>query len=543
MDGTKPGSEAFNQVQQFWSGLTISQRLLMVGGAVLVAGTLWLFVSLLSKPKYTVLYSGLRSDEAQELAGRLAAKNIEYQLSPDGGSLLVPADKLDSSRLETASQGLPRNARLGFELFDKPNWAGSDFTDKVNYQRALEGELERTLETLREVEAVRVHLALPPEAVYSEPEREAKAAVMIKTRGGPLSEEAQRSIPQLVASAVDRLRPENVTVMDADSNSSLVRSGAGSVSGAADFDRQLETMLLQTLEPVLGADHVRASVHAEYDLTSTEDTEETYDPKSAVAIRTQKSEERVTSNPARGVPGTASNVPGNQSSNQAAAAAAGEQQSSVSESGTYAVNKVVRHILRPAGRLQRIAAAVLVDDVIERKQEKGKTVSARRKRTPEEMKNIEVLARAAIGLDSARGDVLAVENLSFQDLPADKPVAPGAVDQARRVLLEWSGILRWLGIASLFLMVYWLLLRPVKKQLLMAFRELPSRVQKAALNSTTVAAAASLASAAPQIELPPGAEEAKRAAALKQHLLEKVKKEPAGASRLVQSWIRESNAR
>ena len=114
------------------------------------------------------LYSGLRPADAQSLASRLAAKNIPYEISPDGASVLVPSDKLDAARLETAAQGLPRNARLGFELFDTPNWAGSDFSEKVNYQRALEGELERTLQTLSEVDAVRVHLVLPRESLFTD---------------------------------------------------------------------------------------------------------------------------------------------------------------------------------------------------------------------------------------------------------------------------------------------------------------------------------------------------------------------------------------
>ena len=187
-----------------------------------MGATLWVFVVLLGQPKYVTLYSGLRPEEAQALGGRLAAKNIPHQISPDGSSLLVPEDKLDASRLETAAPGLPRSARLGFELFDTPNWAGSDFTEKVNYQRALEGELERTLATLSEVEAVRVHLVLPQESLFTEQEHEAKAAVILKTRSGQLSEQAQQAIPQLVASAVDRLRPENVTVVDADSNTPLL---------------------------------------------------------------------------------------------------------------------------------------------------------------------------------------------------------------------------------------------------------------------------------------------------------------------------------
>ncbi|MBZ5707397.1 MAG: flagellar basal body M-ring protein FliF, partial [Acidobacteriia bacterium] len=151
MEGSKSFGQALNQVGDLVGGLNLRQRLLLVGGAALVGITLWVFVGLIGKPKYATLYSGLKPAEAQAMGSRLAAKNIPYELSADGGSLLVPAEQLDASRLETASQGLPRNARLGFELFDTPNWAGSDFTEKVNYQRALEGELERTLQTLSEV--------------------------------------------------------------------------------------------------------------------------------------------------------------------------------------------------------------------------------------------------------------------------------------------------------------------------------------------------------------------------------------------------------
>src|SRR5580658_3235997 len=221
-DEAKSANDMLQRLGQFFQGLTLNQRLLLAGGAVLVGATLWIFVALLGQPKYVTLYSGLRPEEAQNLASRLAAKNIPHQISPDGGTLLVAEDKLDAARLETAAAGLPRSARMGFELFDTPNWTGSDFTEKVNYQRALEGELERTLATLSEVEAVRVHLVMPQESSFTEQQHEAKAAVIIKTRGGRLSDQAQQSIPQLVASAVDRLRPENVTVVDADSNTPLL---------------------------------------------------------------------------------------------------------------------------------------------------------------------------------------------------------------------------------------------------------------------------------------------------------------------------------
>jgi flagellar M-ring protein FliF len=534
VEAPKSFGQALQQGGELLRGLSPGQRALLAGGAALVAVTLWLFVGLIAKPKYATLYSGLKPEEAQALGARLAAKNIPHELSADGTSLLVPGDQLDAARLETAAQGLPRNARLGFELFDTPNWAGSDFTEKVNYQRALEGELERTLQTLSEVEAVRVHLVLPRESLFSEQEREAKAAVILKTRGGALSERAQLAIPQLVASAVDGLRPENVTVVDADSNTPLLHAhGAGAAQGGYDLDEELAKTLLRTLEPVVGAEHVRASVHVEYDLSTSENTEEVYDPKITATLTQQKSEENAGGGGPAGIPGTASNVPG--AAAATAITAIAETQNSRSESQTYAVSKSVRHTVQPPGRIKRLAAAVLVDDAIETVEKNGVKTATRRKRTTEEMKEIEQLAGAAIGLDAQRGDMLAVQNLSFQELPVEKPVPPSKLDNTRKLFMQWSGLLRYAGILALFLIVYFLMLRPVKAQILAALREMPARMARSPkeLGAATAAAAAAL-----EVE-PAGVEQARRAAALKKQLSEKVKTEPAVAGRLVQSWIRD----
>ncbi|MGC2152402.1 MAG: flagellar basal-body MS-ring/collar protein FliF, partial [Terriglobales bacterium] len=242
------------QLQDFLGGLSLQQKAMLAGGTLAVGLTLWGFVALFGQGKNVTLYTGLRPADAQSLSTRLAAKNIPYQISPDGGSVLVPAEKLDAARLETAAQGLPSNARLGFELFDTPNWAGSDFSEKVNYQRALEGELERTLQTLNEVEAVRVHLVLPRESLFTEQEHDAKAAVIVKTRGGSLSKEAQSAIPQLVASAVDGLKPENVTVVDADTATPfLARRGPGN-RASFDADEELAAAAVHAIEPVVGGE-------------------------------------------------------------------------------------------------------------------------------------------------------------------------------------------------------------------------------------------------------------------------------------------------
>lgn len=525
-------SDVLERLKQFFQGLTLSQGMLLAGGAVLVGGVLWVFVALLGTPKYVTLYSGLRPEEAQNLASRLAANKIPHQLSPDGSAVLVADDKLDAARLETAAGGLPRNARLGFELFDTPNWAGSDFTEKVNYQRALEGELERTLATLSEVRAVRVHVVMPQESLFTEQQHDAKAAVIVRTRSGRLSEEAQRAIPQLVASAVDRLKPENVTIVDADSNTPMLRNrdGAGRPYG---LDEELSKTLVQTLEPVVGADHVRASVHVEYELGTSEETQETYDPKAQATLTQEHSEESSSGAAPAGIAGTASNVP--TGSTPPVSAAGVEQSSSRSDATTYAVSKTLHRSVQPPGRIRRIAAAVLVDDAVDIAEQAGQRSTTRRKRTPEEMKEIERLAQAAIGIDAQRGDLLAVENLSFQQVPSEPLPSPTRTEHVRQLIQPWAWALRYVGLTALFLIVYWLVLRPVKNQALSALRQLPGKITG---QLAPAVAGGTLGGARGTIE---GGEP--RASQLKRLLTEKVKAEPETASRLVQGWVQQETKR
>ena len=291
---------------------------------------------------------------------------------------------------------------------------------------------------------------------------------------------------------------------------------------------------MRAIEPVVGAEHVRASVHVDYDLSSSEDTSEIYDPKAAATVAQQHSEELAGGANPVGVPGVASNVPGSTTAVPSMPSTI-DNQSSKSESSTFAVSKNIRHVTNPAGRVRRITASVLVDDAADSKQENGKssTVTVRRKRTPEEMTAIEKLARAAVGVDDQRGDLLVVENLSFQATPVESPAIPGKLDKWRLLVLPWVGALRYVGITLLFLVVYALVLRPVKKQAIAAFKQIPSHLARPLPTATPAP------SVLAGIELPAGSEEAKRAGLMKKELADKIKAEPAAASRLVQTWMRE----
>jgi flagellar M-ring protein FliF len=348
-----------------------------------------------------------------------------------------------------------------------------------------------------------------------------------------------------------------VTVVDADTNRPLGVTRRDSFSPDGGLEQELSAQLMQTLEPVVGPQHVRARVNVEYDPSTTEENDETYDPKSAVAVSEQKSEEQVGGMLQGGVPGTSSNVPGGGTDDSkpaanGAKAAAGNgdakaaadnhtrtvvdggdgTQLSKSESNTYAVNKVVRHTLQPAGRIRRITAALLVDDAIEVKQESGKRTETRRKRTPDELKQIEDLAKAAIGVDTTRGDIMTVQNLSFDQSPVETPVKPTIMQKVRVTLDDWSSLVRYAAIILLFLLAYALLLRPLKKQLMTTFRELP-----AALTAKNQPVAVGDLAPGQDVNSLPAPQQ--RAITLKKQLLEKVTDEPQAASKLIQAWIHE----
>jgi flagellar M-ring protein FliF len=521
MSKSKSSGQVANQLRDFVTSLTARQRMLLGGGAVLVALVLLTFVRLLSKPEMSVLYSNLEAADAQSLEQKLAAKNIRYELSQDGKSVLVPADKLDAARVEIATEGAPHSGRMGFELFDKANWASSDFDDKVNYQRALEGELERTIQAMRGVEAARVHLAIPPDSLYSAQERQAKAAVILKLREHHISATMRRAVQSLVAAAVDKLDSRAVTVVDAESGDAVLSASAESEGEEHGAEEVLAARLVHTLEPIVGADHVRATVHAEFDPSTVEEEEESYDPEKTVALTMQRTEESNGAGQTGGAAGTASNVPGGGTP----ATHMGETASlAKSENGTYAVNKVVRRSSQPAGRLKRLAIAVLVDDAYD----PANKAHSRQRRSAGELKGIEELAKASVGFDSSRGDILSVQNISFQSLPMETPAAPTRLEEVRTTMREWSSYVRIAVLVLLFAVTYLAVLRPVKRQMVRALHAAPAQ---AALNAT---AKIPLAAGGEENLLPeaPG-----KMAQLRSDVSTRIKSEPAAASRLVESWV------
>jgi flagellar M-ring protein FliF len=530
--------QAMDRVKQFWAGRSTQQRVYLGVGLAMTLGIAAFFVKMISTPEYKPLMSGLEPADAQAVTAQLAAKKIPYLVSPDGTSITVPADQVDAARLEVASHDSPHSGRIGFEIFDKVSWGQTEFDEKVNYQRALEGELERTIQTMSNVKSARVHLVMATDSVFMDRERGAKASVTLRLRGGSLSRAEISEIARLVAAAVDELKPADVVIIDADSNKSLGLSG-GPADPSDGIDQELTRRLISTLAPVVGVDRMRASVNVEYETGSSEESQEKYDPAVSVTLNMQRSEDLTgPGEGVGGVPGTSSNVAAAKPVLPPAAGAPATvapstvakepSQSSKTESATYGVNRTTRHLIEPAGSIRRVTAAVLLDDALERKQEKGKWVETHRKRNSEELKTISELAQAAIGFNSARGDVISVQNLSF-DHPVAAEIPPITfVDKARKGINDYSSIIRYAGLLVLFLLVYLLMLRPIQKRALAAPNPLlaasrtpvPGEGEPLAIGE----AAASLAL---------------RSQVLRKQLAEFVKAEPESSTNAVRAWLRE----
>ncbi|MGA8940615.1 MAG: flagellar basal-body MS-ring/collar protein FliF [Acidobacteriaceae bacterium] len=519
------------QAQQFWASRSKRQKMLLGAGAVATVLLVALFAGLLGSPDYKPLYTGLEATDVQTISAELDAQGIPHQTSADGKTISVPADKLDVARMQTAAQGTPHSGRMGFELFDKMSWGQTEFDEKVTYQRALEGELERTIETLSDVKSARVHLVMPTDSIYENQQRDAKASVILKLNGDTISKDAVQAISRLVSGAVAGLKPAGVIIIDADSDKSLNLPHDGPIGGEG-LEASLTQRLISTLEPVVGVGDIRASVNVDYDQGSSEESQEKYDPTVSALLSDQKSEDQGGGAVTGGIPGTASNVP---SPKRAKSAAVVTPQSgiqlSTTENARYGVNRTVTRRLVPAGQLERVSAAILVDDVVVKTVRGGKVTFSHHARSQAELNQIQQLAEAVIGFDAKRGDTISVQDMPFAvDVDAGSIPVPGLAEKVQKAVSDYSGLLRPVSLLVLFLLAYLFVLRPIQRQALapVAVREAEQPALERPANIEQLALAGAHSTDATQ-----------RAGQLKEQTMELIKNKPVNTARAVQAWLRE----
>ena len=289
-----------NQIRKIFQGLSIRQRVSLILVAALAIAALYTFTQWNHERDFKPLYSNLSSEDAGAVLAKLKESATEYRFGDSNSTILVPSKRIPELRLQMASAGIPKSGRIGYELFDRTNLGTTDFTEQVNYHRAIEGELERSIMCMNEVEQARVHITFPKDSVFTESREPAKASVMVKLKlGKALSPQNAQAISQLVSSAVEGLAPEATSVMDMQGNLLVRPKKPGDGSEPSEelltWKKQLENETLakinSVLDPLLGSEKYRASVDVDCDQTSGEQSEETFDPNRSVITTSQRTEE------------------------------------------------------------------------------------------------------------------------------------------------------------------------------------------------------------------------------------------------------------
>lgn len=395
----------------------LSQRVrigLLAGVGALVALTVLLLANG-SEPDYDVLYGNLSPEDAGRIVERLRGLNVPYQLDDGGRTIRVPEESVHEARLSLANEGLPRGGGVGFEIFDTQRFGESDFSEQVQFRRALEGELQRTIGHLAGVESARVHLVLPQRTLFTNDEGGASASVALHLSAGwRVRDEQVRGVTHLVASSVPGLTPDRVTIVDGEGRplgGGHSEAGEG-VSEAEDLRSQIERSkqrsVQQLLDASLGPGVAVVRVSAEVDVSRQEDLQETYDPERTATRSFEVQEERDPNAEAsaQGVPGAASNLPGGAAAESAAGANGLARRS---ERRNFEVTKMVRRSVRPAGSVSRLTVAVVVDGIWEGEGD-ARSVEPRE---AEELARIRSLVISAAGINEERGDAVTIEYVPF----------------------------------------------------------------------------------------------------------------------------------
>lgn len=511
-----------------WVAMRPAQRSWAVLAAVLITGMgcglLWYAL----RTDWRTLYADMDPEDARQVGQILSQAQIAFEATPNGTGIRVTAAQLDKARLVTAAKGGVKSGRMGFEIFDKPNWVGSEFDEQVNYQRALEGELEHTVGSLTDVESARVHLVMPHDSLFREAERPAKASVVLKLRHRSLADGEPEAIRNLVASAVDGLTPERVVLVDAAGHLPLGPKTADALRLSA--EQVLEEKLIATLEPVTGAGNVRASVTLDYNPAATEETQENYDPDQTVTLSMQRTEQAAGGQlMASGVPGTASNAPNSQAL-PVYPQQSTSPQTAKTESGTYGASKTVRHVVENPGRVRRMTAAIVVNDRQSQAASKGKA-ALWLPRSADELRNLTALAQAAVGFDLARGDLLTVEDLAFDE---NRFVQPASLPGEVLATLENSPVvIKYAALLAGLLLVVAFGVRPALRRAGSAAIGPARGAGKELPANGTVATQATLKPGEPA-EVDP---ERIRSQEIFDQVTGHLKREPTQSSRLLQSWI------
>ncbi len=414
------------QLQNLFKSISIGKRIALLILAVgFVAGFVFL-MNWAGNPEFHPLYTNLDANDAGTILNRLKEQKIPYRLSANGSTLLIPQEKIYEIRMELASEGLPHGGIIGFELFDNTKLGMTEFAQNVNYQRALQGELVRTINGFEEVDSCRVHIVMPEKSLFLKDEEPASASVVLKLRHGKwLTQQQVQGIVHLVSSSVSRMGPDNVTVVDSNGRlltgsadpSGIATLSADQLDYQAQVERKLENRVLTMLEKALGANRAIVRVSCALNFKQHEMTEERFLPENQVVRSEQVFNQtaRDADPIPRGIPGIQSNLP--ESSPAQNQTTEGENTTFAKQESTvnYEIGKLTSRTLDPVGGIERVSVAVMVDGTYRSNPiENGEPQWIYVPRSAEELSKIENLVKSAINFVADRGDKVEVVNIPFE---------------------------------------------------------------------------------------------------------------------------------
>jgi flagellar M-ring protein FliF len=407
----------------FLKGLGASRLMAMVAVTAALIGFFAFVIMRVTTPQMTTLFTDLSTEDSNGIIKDLERQAIAFELRNDGAVIMAPKDKVTRLRMKLAEGGLPKGGGVGYEIFDKSDALGTtSFVQNINHLRALEGELARTIRAIDRIQAARVHLVLPERPLFARETPEPSASIVVRVRGA-LEPQQIRAIRHVVASAVNGLKPQRVSIVDeagqllADGASGEADNAAGDERRAG-FEKRMRNQVEAIVSSVVGAGRARVQLSADFDYNKITQTSDKYDPEGRVLRSSQTREESSATADNSGQVTVNNELPGNQGGNNATPAR--DQSKKSEETNNYEISRTTKTEVTEVGRVNRISVAVLVDGSYS-KNEKGEQVY--QERGKEQLDRIATLVRSAIGFDQKRGDQVEVVNLKFAEAPAVVPVA------------------------------------------------------------------------------------------------------------------------
>jgi flagellar M-ring protein FliF len=451
----------------FLKGIGAARFGAMIAVTAALIGFFAFVIMRVTTPQMTTLFTDLSVEDSSGIIKDLERQGIQFELRNEGSIILVPKDKVTRLRMKLAEGGLPKGGGVGYEVFDKSDALGTtSFVQNINHLRALEGELARTIRAIDRIQAARVHLVLPERPLFSREAPEPSASIVVRVRGA-LEAQQIRAIRHLVASAVNGLKPQRVSIVDeagqllADGAQTDPEQAIGEERRVA-FEKRIRKQVEDIVSSVVGTGRARVQLSADFDFNKITQTSDKFDPEGRVLRSSQTREEQSQTADSNGQVTVNNELPGNQ---QNGGSAAKDQSKKTEETNNYEISRTTKTEVTEAGRVNRISVAVLVDGIYT-KNDKGEL--AYTDRTKEQLDRIATLVRSAIGFDQKRGDQVEVVNLRFADAPSTAPITEpsgllGMLQFTKDDVMYFVelGVMLLLGLVVMFMVI-----RPLVKRIL-----------------------------------------------------------------------------